>query len=88
MAGLTDEERRILLRIQDRLFWLSTYTIHYANVRRKNPSPERVGGHQSSSTSVLTLLTALYFSGRPADPRVNRPRPAGGEGATWEDAAW
>jgi pyruvate dehydrogenase E1 component len=58
---LDDAERRLLERIQDRLLWLATYTIHHANARRKNPSPERVGGHQSSSTSVLTLLTALYF---------------------------
>jgi pyruvate dehydrogenase E1 component len=58
---LGDEERRLLLRIQDRLLWLTANTIHHANSRRSNPSPERVGGHQSSSTSVLTLLTALYF---------------------------
>jgi pyruvate dehydrogenase E1 component len=58
---LDDEERRLLLSIQDRLLWLATNTIHHANSRRTNPSPERVGGHQSSSTSSLTLLTALYF---------------------------
>jgi pyruvate dehydrogenase E1 component len=58
---LGEEERRLLLRIQDRLLWLTVNTIHHANSRRANPSPERVGGHQSSSTSVLSLLTALYF---------------------------
>lgn len=77
MPGLTDEERRILLRIQDRLLWLSTYSIHYANARRKNPSPERVGGHQSSSTSVLTLLTTLYFKLlRPGDRIAVKPTAA------------
>src|SRR5262245_62410015 len=60
-SRLTDDERRILRSIQDRLLWLTVNTIHHANSRRANPSPERVGGHQSSSTSVLTLLTALYF---------------------------
>ena len=60
-SHLTDEERRILLSLQDRLLWLTVNTIHHANSRRANPSPERVGGHQSSSTSVLTLLTAIYF---------------------------
>lgn len=75
--GLGDVERRILGRIQDRLLWLSTYTIHYANARRKNPSPERVGGHQSSSTSVLTLLTALYFKLlRPGDRVAVKPTAA------------
>ncbi len=74
---LTAEERRILERIQDRLLWLATWTIHYANARRKNASPERVGGHQSSSTSVLTLLTALYFKLlRPGDRIAVKPTAA------------
>jgi pyruvate dehydrogenase E1 component len=74
---LTDDERAILERIQDRLLWLATYAIHYANTRRKNPSPERVGGHQSSSTSVLTLLTALYFKVlRPGDRIAVKPTAA------------
>jgi len=73
----TDAERRLLARIQDRLLWLATYTIHYANARRKNRSPERVGGHQSSSTSVLTLLTALYFKLlRPGDRIAAKPTAA------------
>jgi pyruvate dehydrogenase E1 component len=75
--GLDDEERRLLLRIQDRLLWLTVNTIHHANSRRINPSPERVGGHQSSSTSVLTLLTALYFKLlRPGDRIAVKPTAA------------
>ena len=74
---LTDEERRLLLSIQDRLLWLTTNTIHHANSRRANPSPERVGGHQSSSTSSLTLLTALYFKLlRPGDRIAVKPTAA------------
>ena len=74
---MDDEERRILLRIQDRLLWLTTNTIHHANSRRVNASPERVGGHQSSSTSVLTLLTALYFKIlRPGDRIALKPTAA------------
>ncbi len=74
---MDDEERRILLRIQDRLLWLTTNTIHHANSRRANASPERVGGHQSSSTSVLTLLTALYFKIlRPGDRIAVKPTAA------------
>jgi pyruvate dehydrogenase E1 component len=76
-GALADDERRILLRIQDRLLWLATNTIHYANSRRPNPSPERVGGHQSSSTSSLTLLTALYFKVlRPGDRVAVKPTAA------------
>ncbi|HWC04177.1 MAG TPA: transketolase C-terminal domain-containing protein [Methylomirabilota bacterium] len=74
---LTDDERRLLLRIQDRLLWLTANTIHHANSRRANPSPERVGGHQSSSTSTLTLLTALYFKIlRPGDRIAVKPTAA------------
>jgi pyruvate dehydrogenase E1 component len=74
---LDDEERRLLLRIQDRLLWLTANTIHHANSRRANPSPERVGGHQSSSTSSLTLLTALFFKIlRPGDRVAVKPTAA------------
>jgi pyruvate dehydrogenase E1 component len=74
---LDEDERRLLLRIQDRLLWLATNTIHYANSRRPNSSPERVGGHQSSSTSSLTLLTALYFKVlRPGDRIAVKPTAA------------
>jgi pyruvate dehydrogenase E1 component len=74
---LTDEERRLLLSIQDRLLWLTANTIHHANSRRASPSPERVGGHQSSSMSSLTLLTALYFKLlRPGDRIAVKPTAA------------
>ena len=76
-SRIDDEERRLLLRIQDRLLWLAVNTVHHANSRRANPSPERVGGHQSSSTSVLTLLTALYFKIlRPGDRIAVKPTAA------------
>lgn len=76
-ARLTDEERRLLLRIQDRLLWLTANTIHHANSRRANPSPERVGGHQSSSTSSLSLMTALFFKiMRPGDRIAVKPTAA------------
>ena len=75
--ALPDDERRVLLSIQDRLLWLAVNAIHHANSRRKNPSPERVGGHQSSSTSTLTLLTALYFKIlRPGDRIAVKPTAA------------
>jgi pyruvate dehydrogenase E1 component len=49
-----------LERIQQRVLWLSTWMVHHANAR---PSIDglKVGGHQSSSASVVSLLTALYF---------------------------
>src|SRR5919108_2026704 len=57
----------ILDSIQRRVLWLSAWMVHQANTR---PSTEggKVGGHQASSASVVSLLTALYFSAlRPGD---------------------
>ena len=57
----------VLDRIQRRVLWLSTWMVHHANAR---PSPDglKVGGHQASSASVVSLLTALYFEAlRPGD---------------------
>lgn len=57
----------VLERIQRRVLWLSTWMVHQANAR---PSLDglKVGGHQASSASVVSLLTALYFDAlRPGD---------------------
>jgi pyruvate dehydrogenase E1 component len=51
----------MLDRIQRRVLWLATYMVHYANDVRPHPDKIKVGGHQASSASVVTLLTALYF---------------------------
>ncbi|MFQ5830240.1 MAG: 1-deoxy-D-xylulose-5-phosphate synthase N-terminal domain-containing protein [Candidatus Methylomirabilia bacterium] len=56
----TDEELRTLERIEDRVLWLATYLVHYANHIRPNVDGLKVGGHQASSASVVTLMTALY----------------------------
>ena len=48
----------ILERIQRRVLWLSTWMVHAANAR-PNADGTKVGGHQASSASVVSLLTAL-----------------------------
>ena len=61
-------ELEILDRIQRRILWLSTWMVHHANVLRPNADGAKVGGHQASSASVVSLLTALYFKAlRPGD---------------------
>jgi pyruvate dehydrogenase E1 component len=35
--------------------------VRHANHGRPNPDGTKVGGHQASSSSVATLMTALYF---------------------------
>ncbi len=60
-------ELEILDRIQRRVLWLSTWMVHEANAR-PNADGTKVGGHQASSASVVSLLTALYFKAlRPGD---------------------
>src|SRR5215813_3473638 len=56
-------DRLRLARIQRRVLWLATLTVHHANTR-SNPDGTKVGGHQASSTSVVSLMTALYFRAR------------------------
>jgi len=51
----------ILERLERRVLWLSSWTIHHANHLRAKADPLKVGGHQASSASLATLMTALYF---------------------------
>lgn len=60
-TGIDAEELAILDRIQRRVLWLSTWMVHYANFVREAESGTKLGGHQASSASVVTLLTALYM---------------------------
>ena len=58
----------LLDSIQRRVLWLATLMVHHANQVRPNPDGTKVGGHQASSASVVSLLTALYFHAlRPGD---------------------
>src|SRR5437867_168550 len=60
----------VLERIQKTVLWLSTYMVHHANSIRPNPEGMKVGGHQASSASVVSLLTALYFDALRSDDLV------------------
>ncbi len=50
-----------LEQIQRRVLWLATRIIHEANSVRPNHDGTKVGGHQASSASMVTIMTALYF---------------------------
>lgn len=57
--------------LEARILWLSAWTIHNANhLRAKTDLDVKVGGHQASSASMATILTALYFSGLRSEDRV------------------
>ena len=57
--------------IASRVLWLSTAMVHYANRVRPNPSGLKVGGHQASSASMVTIMTSLYFEQLEANDRVS-----------------
>jgi pyruvate dehydrogenase E1 component len=61
----------VLERIQDRVLWLATSMIHHANKVRPNRSGLKVGGHQASSASIVSIMTALYFEHLRAEDRVS-----------------
>ena len=52
---------RVIARIEKRVLWLAVQIVHHANHVRTNVDGLHVGGHQSSSASVVTILTALYL---------------------------
>ena len=63
-----------LRTLERRVLWLSTWMIHHANHLRPNRDGLKVGGHQASSASVATLMTALYFHVlRPEDRVAVKP---------------
>ncbi len=58
-----DPARRtdLLRQIERKLLWLSAWMIHNANHIRPNRDGLKVGGHQASCASCISILTALYF---------------------------
>ena len=53
------------------MLWLATAIVHHANRVRENRSGVKVGGHQASSASMVSLMTALWFSELRAEDRVS-----------------
>lgn len=60
--------------IEQRLLWLSHWMIHNANHIRPKVDGIKVGGHQASSASMVSIMTALYFQTlRPEDRVAVKP---------------
>lgn len=66
-AGADAIDIPLLEDIERKVLWLSTQIIHNANFVRANVDGLKVGGHQASSASLATIMTALYF-------RILRPQ--------------
>ncbi|OYW04772.1 MAG: transketolase, partial [Acidiphilium sp. 37-67-22] len=50
-----------LQQLERKVLWLSAWMIHHANNIRPNRDGLKVGGHQASCASAVTIMTALYF---------------------------
>jgi len=61
----------ILDEIQQRVLWLATRIIDAANHERDTGDGVKVGGHQASSASLVTVMTALYLAYLDAPDRVS-----------------
>ena len=60
----------VLREIQDRVLWLAVYMVDYANNERPSTGDLKIGGHQASSSSVVTVLTYLFFEYMRAGDRI------------------
>src|SRR5438876_555333 len=67
----TRPEIATLEAVQRRVLWLATSIVHHANRVRVTPSGVKVGGHQASSASMVSIMTALYFEHLRAPDRVS-----------------
>ena len=59
---VSPEELKVLSELRQKVLWLSSWMIHNANHVRPNRDGLKVGGHQASSSSMVSLMTALYFN--------------------------
>ncbi|MCE9522381.1 MAG: transketolase, partial [Alphaproteobacteria bacterium] len=65
---------KILAELEQKILWLASWTIHNANHLRDSGDGLKVGGHQASSASLATIMTALYFAIlRPEDRVAVKP---------------
>lgn len=72
----TFDDRRLahLRALEKKALWLSTWMIHNANHLRPSRDGLKVGGHQASSASMVSLMTALFFDVlRPQDRVAVKP---------------
>jgi pyruvate dehydrogenase E1 component len=61
----------VLQAVERRVLWLATAIVHHANRVRENRSGVKVGGHQASSASMVSLMTALWFGELRREDRVS-----------------
>ena len=64
------ENFKILKEIEQKVLWLSCWMIHNANHIRENFDGIKVGGHQASCASMVSMMVSLYFDVLKPEDRV------------------
>ncbi|MEE8502028.1 MAG: transketolase [Kiloniellales bacterium] len=73
-AAIAPDQLANLKELEKKILWLAAWTIHNANHLRESRDGLKVGGHQASCASLVTLMTALYFDVlRPHDRVAVKP---------------
>ena len=71
---IAPDKLAVLRDLQRKILWLSTWMIHNANHLRESTDGLKVGGHQASSASCASIMTALYLHAlRPQDRVAVKP---------------
>jgi len=60
----------LLEELEQKILWLASYLIHHANHIRPSRDGLKVGGHQASSASMVSIMTALYFHSMRSEDRI------------------
>jgi len=58
-SDISADDLTVLGDLERKVLWLASWTIHHANHLRANDDGVKVGGHQASSASLATIMTAL-----------------------------
>ena len=61
LKKILQNDLRVLKDLEMKTSWLSSWMIHNANNIRNSLDGLKVGGHQASSASIISIMTALYF---------------------------
>jgi pyruvate dehydrogenase E1 component len=69
-VSIPPAELEALASIERRVLWLATRIVDYANRERPKGDELKVGGHQASSASIVSLMSALYLWDLQAEDRV------------------
>jgi pyruvate dehydrogenase E1 component len=74
VAVAAPDRLAVLRALEQKALWLAVWMVHHANHLRPKADGLKVGGHQASSASIVTLMTALYFEVlRPNDRIAVKP---------------